>query len=373
MNIATIATRIACALCILALGPVHGVRADEAYWQGVRSGDWNDRIDPGTRLSNWYSKAPPRGDPLQVPQGTAIFTPGASKTNLRITRDTVIGSIRFEPNAPQYMFRILPDNTLSVSRGVVNRSATITPGFDLLTRAGMQLRQTARFASIPGEIARSSFIRMSEDSSLQLFESSRGGDVIVSNADGNIIFKDSSSAERMAIGNYRTVVFRDQSTGDRAYLVNEVGGQATFDGIGPDGDGVIPIGEISNDGVVVVVAGTLLVARVFHQWHPGTLSLRLAREGASAVVAGGFALLKGNLVVRADRGAKAGIYKIIRAGRGRSGEFGSFTFVGPAADRLAARPRLLRNRGQPNRAAEVAAIAQHHGSWLAPTPSGRCM
>jgi hypothetical protein len=141
----------------------------------------------------------------------------------------------------------------------------------------------------------------------------------------------------MAIGNDGTVVFRDQSTGGKAYLVNEEGGQATFEGIGPAGHGVIPIGEISNDGVVVVVAGTLLVERVFHQWPPGTLSLRLSPEGVSAVVAGGFALLNGNLVVLAERGAKAGIYKIIHAGRGRSGEFVNLSFVGPAVDRLTAR------------------------------------
>jgi hypothetical protein len=109
----TIAARILCALCILPLGPARGVRAGEAYWQGVRSGNWSHVIDPGTQLSNWYSKAPPKGDPLNVPQETAIFAPGALKTNLRIARDTAIGSIRLEPDAPQYTFRVLPGNTLS--------------------------------------------------------------------------------------------------------------------------------------------------------------------------------------------------------------------------------------------------------------------
>jgi hypothetical protein len=100
----------------------------DAYWHGLRSADWHDGPQGGT--SNWYSKAPPAGAPPNVPDGVAIFSPGAQRTSVRVSEPASIDELLFRAGREQYTFLIMRarNSRLVIDRGIRNFAAT-TPRF----------------------------------------------------------------------------------------------------------------------------------------------------------------------------------------------------------------------------------------------------
>ena len=72
----------------LACGAVAPAFAADTFWYGVRSSNWGHGIDPNSQTRNWYSAAPPNGDPRDPPVlNNAVFAPGAVRFVANITTD----------------------------------------------------------------------------------------------------------------------------------------------------------------------------------------------------------------------------------------------------------------------------------------------
>src|SRR5262249_43891997 len=120
------------------------------------------------------------------------------------------------------------------------------------------------------------------------------------------------------------------ATGAKAHLVNKAGGVLNiFVAVGPDGNLQIPIGQVENDGVAIVSDRTLRVARSFTQRAAGLLDLNVFANSFGSVITGQNAAVGGTVSIRAGASAKAGTYRIIRAGGARTGKFAQFAFKGP--------------------------------------------
>jgi outer membrane autotransporter protein len=174
-------------------------------WTGAVSGDWND---PG----NWT--------PAAVPAATAAFS--ASNPNVPIGFShavTNIGTLAFDPTAPQFLFSV--GNVLNIKgAGIVNNSA-VAPEFDVAGTLKFLNGSTAGNASIVdcGCGGRTIFA-----------DSSTAGNATIFNDGGTTVFKATSSAGHANITNVGpgSTSFFDHSTAANAVITNAVFGQTNF-------------------------------------------------------------------------------------------------------------------------------------------------
>jgi hypothetical protein len=211
---------------VLAVAPK--AYALDGYWHGERSSSWSDGSD-GTK-SNWYTEAPPNGDPVNVPDGTAIFAPGALRSVASVSGKQTVVNIWFSPGGTdQYTFNIPGVNgpdTLTINGGEVSNESAV----DQLFFIGNQGRLILLGGVLGG-------IDPDPQNTILVYNSIGGRTVfrndsfaiathIVNNKGGIAIFQDKSIASGCRFtnnGKGATIIFEDKSKSFNVMLNNITG------------------------------------------------------------------------------------------------------------------------------------------------------
>jgi hypothetical protein len=315
----TIATRAGLAI-VLAFAALNAARAEDSYWHGVRSGNWNHGVAGG--VSNWYSLPPPSGVAEEVPNGTAIFAAGALRLEVSIAKRTSIDSIRFVTQAPQYSFRVAPGGALILQGDGLANHSDFSPRF-VVADSFLRLNYAAKLVSHGP--AKSAQINTHGTGVLQFTDQSRGGDAVVTNNSGGTTrFNEDSRSDRMTIINRSspgqptmTEFSGTIAVEDRPHLINERDSELVFHRFNG-------ARKVENDGNLRMGFFSLLVATDFIQTENGTLFV-VPADGAR-VGAAGAARLNGRLVVQGSKDTKAGQYTVVQGNAGRIGQFADVTF-----------------------------------------------
>jgi hypothetical protein len=323
---------LACLAGVAMLGFTSTACALDAYWAGLRSNDWSDGLDPINQVSNWYHD-PASQVPANVPDGTAIFAGMSGLLPPDVVGYVEIEKIRFQPGAALVAIGIANTANLVVKAGGISNQSAVTPLFHV---AGViEFRGSARLTSAS---ARSAFFRLIAGAplgTLVLFrDDSKGGDASVEtlHAHTYVQFVDRASAQNMEIANrFGKVDFFNRSTGGNAELVNHLHGRVDFDSIGPQPDGIVTIGAIRNDGVMIISNRTNLVVQrnlVLDAFAQGKVKFEVLGKNsgratrAGNIVVHGKTRLGGDLIVDADSsGVTRGSHRLIKAMGGLTGRF----------------------------------------------------
>jgi hypothetical protein len=313
-----------------AIGCAMGSRAQarDAFWQGQRGPVWEHGFDPSRGLSNWYSKAT-GGDPLEPPNGNAIFTRGAKEFEVLISGPfRRIATMAIQQAAPRYSFIIMPDVWLIVyGNGLVNASLRavnilVREGGVLAFEGGARLVGNQRVANIEVE----------RDATIKFRNTAHGGNAAVNINKGELDFSGLADAGDMTITNAGTfaypglVYFYGRSTAGGAKIVNRQYGSVTFFTNGPRGDGRVTAGDITNSSELVLgeLAKQLTVQQNFAQTASGTLIIsHLSDHRINTILVRGSARVGGTLRVysAADSPPPPGSYRVLRAQGGLTGRF----------------------------------------------------
>jgi hypothetical protein len=285
---------LACAAGLAVLCFASSACALDAYWRGTVNSNWNTGVDPNTQLSNWYRDAAGQ-IPANVPDRTAIFT-GTGRA-AAIEDKIQIEKIRLEPNAAPVEIGVRASGRLIIENGGIANQSGVTPLFHML--GTVEFHGSARLTSAN---TRSALFRLTHrganpGSVLRFRDKSKGGNASVETLRFATLvrFEDEASAQNMVITNlFGNVDFLDRSTGDNAELVNHLSGELHILSAGPLPEGIVKIGAIRNDGLMVVGNRTNLVVR-------RNLILDLLAEGKLRFEINGFAGSRatraGNIVV----------------------------------------------------------------------------
>jgi len=268
------AALIACAAILLALGAASTAFALDAFWQGRRDAFW-EHGNNGLGVSNWYSKPPLRGQPLEVPNRAAIFAQGALEYDIVIREPESISLMVFRKNPERYTFAVRW--SLTIRNGGIRNYDPSPPLFTIFKNSAMLFRDNAELVA-DGDW-KSALIKIRRGGQLWFQEHSRGGNAAVENYGGDIFFLAMASAGRMTINNNpqpdggkpSITDFGGRSTGGNAHFSNGRNGILSFaDTRGPVGEGV-SAGRIDNDGRLQVGNTALNVRDSFTQGSRGTL------------------------------------------------------------------------------------------------------
>lgn len=271
------ATRVALAAISLALGVASPVHAVDAFWQGRRDAVWNHGINPNNGISNWYSRAPLKGQPRDMPNGGAIFAEGAREYDIEIRGHQQAVLLVFRKNSERYKFDIR--NSLTIRNGGIQNYDPSPPLFTILPDASLYFRENAALVS-HGDWPSAS-IKLGRNGLLSFGDRSRGGTAAVQNFGGGVYFTGMASAERMTIINRSQTesvhgshtIFWGRSTGGDAQFENGRNGHLDFaETRGPPGEGV-SAGRINSQGKLHIGTTTLQVRESFTQEAKGTLSI----------------------------------------------------------------------------------------------------
>ena len=291
---------LACVTGIAILGFASTACALDAYWRGTRSDNWNDGRDPSTQLSNWYRDTAGQM-PVPVPDRTAIFA-GSAGRSPQVVDSVEIERIRLDPDAAAVEIGVAElGNLIITGAGIVNQSA-VTPLFHVL--GVMEFRGSAQLKSAGAKSAAFRVTRGAPFGALLIFrDDSKGGDASAEILHGHahVQFVDGASAQNMVIANlFGNVDFFDRSTGGNAELVNHLNGRSDFASIGPQQDGIVTIGAIRNDGLMIIGERTNLVVRrnlVLDTFAQGKVRFDIRASGKVTRA--------GNIVVQGQRGSAA--------------------------------------------------------------------
>jgi len=316
------------AIAILCLLHPSAGTSQDAFWHGVISSSWDQGIiGVGDVASNWYSLAPPNGDPLEVPTGTARFFPGAITTTVNVPSPIGIKSIVFGDGVELYQF--LVDAPMLIDGDGLSNVAT-GPKHLFSVRSGGRIdfagnsQLTGSPISIDNEVSQGIWFR----------ENSKGGSTEIFNLPGGSTgFFDRSEAENMLIVNRRrsTTSFRGRSNPGRAEFRNEARGRLLLSTTkGPRGNDRITSGEIENNGFLALGQNRLNVRGTFRQRGRGVLRIDIAGRTDFGSIRADNARLGGRLIVNL-KGAKMKSYTVISAKTIFRGKFSRVQFIGGKA------------------------------------------
>jgi hypothetical protein len=301
------------------------------FWHGVRSAVWNDGIQGGA--SNWYSKAPPNGDPVADPFGreTARFAPNALRKRVTFSDSVTIRTMLFYPNVEQYRFT-LKGNSVNIGGGGIINNAAVTPIFDVNLEAELKFSGAARI--VANGAGRGALIRTRDSARVKFVGTSNGGNADIDNTESGVtVFGNKSSAASMFItnnGEKAKILFYDHSTAGRAALINTMG-TLKFDTAGPNGDRAITSGSISNAGNMQVVSERLSVTGQLTLRTTGMLTVDYYDVGAKTevvrpIIVDGDVRLAGTFKIIRDVAASVRRFTVIHGRRARVGKFSKVAF-----------------------------------------------
>jgi hypothetical protein len=332
------AARLAGAMLLLTLAIASEAHALDAFWQGRRSADWSHGI--AANSSNWYSARPPGGQPLDVPDESAIFMRGTPRTSIVLSQPVTRIKIMsvFRPSnggrSPQYTFTVLEGKQLHIGSYLFNNTA-VTPRIVLRPGAQLSLLGSGVGSSglLSGGGGKSAVIFLQDGARLSFQGNSTGGDASVSNNGGTVTFQATASARDMTIANlgksqfpYSAIRFTGRSTGGNANIVNQNNSILDFTRtLGPAGNGRATVGRLLNLGDLYIGTRIIGVTDTFIQRHPsgaaGDLRVAIFRQEAGAIVVANRAVLGGRLEVDVIEPVPGRAYGVVFAGGGRVGMF----------------------------------------------------
>jgi hypothetical protein len=213
----------------------------------------------------------------------------------------------------------------------------------------MIFRNFARLRSAGARSAAISVVR----AGLSFEGNSKGGDATVETLrrDSYLYFFDKASAQNMVIANrFGNVNFRNRSTGGDAELVNHSAGRSYFYSVGPQRDGIVTMGAIRNDGLLLIGYDTSLVVRrdlVLDLFAQASVRVEVLGTRVGSLVVRGDTRLGGDLIVHALNFGRPvpGHHRLITTQGALTGRFRSHNFEGFPEN---LRPRIVYSGKQVN-------------------------
>jgi|GEM_PF-2988606 len=300
------------------LAAVPAANALDAYWHGVRSTDWND--GKAGEDSNWYEMAPPNGNPLNVPDGTAFFAPGAQNLIVTVDTATTIRKVDFTAGNDQYVIVVNAPGSLAIrGAGVANASALVQK----FTVDGAAARLQFRNAAVAGIAGSANRIRITNDDGGQtkFRDTSEAANAdIVNQQNGKVWFLNDSSAGTADILNkFRgsEIHFEGDATSDNATIVNRRG--SVF--VSRSRRKSVHVRDLENDSKLSVGTVRLDVGKKLTLSRKSTVSMRASKKGNGKITVSKKARLGGKLTVTGATSVKAGRYALITSKNAIVGRF----------------------------------------------------
>jgi len=306
--------RATLAACAVLLSLVPEAYALDAFWHGVRSRSW--RHGTNGAISNWYSEAPAKGVPLKVPDGVANFAVGALRRDPILDQHRAVGAIVFHEGVEKYqiLLRKAVSHLEIYGAGITNNAAE-TPVFRIREHNGeLSFHEKAR---IRGPVSIVSHGNVTFDGR------SRAGRAEIDNRD-TVYFVGRSSADRARVINKNTVHFRGRSNPGEATIISD--GVLRLGGTrGPRGDRRITVGEIFNQGNMLIDSNQLDVSKNLTLGRKGTLEINIDNFNAGNIAVNNNAVTRGKLIVTYERNLP-GRFTLIKGFGSRIGRFSEFEF-----------------------------------------------
>ncbi|MEJ8572199.1 hypothetical protein [Microbaculum marinum] len=301
-------------------------RALDGYWHGAVSNQWHQGVKGSS--SNWFTAPPPGGSPQDVPDGMAVFPPGAERTTVIVRGKRSIDSILFSPGTDGYTLKVAPGGRLTVSGDGLSNQAAMIPQI----RAD-GVRTTLEFINEAVACHDSSLqvlLSTQDRGSILFTDDATGTDkcALGANEKGSIEFQKRASAGGMDVGlggKGSVLKFTGLSTAGASTIVNSAG-QVRINSRGPAKDGKITGGNIVNSDVLNL--GNTSVDLSGHLVLQGTskFNTRIAAGVISAISSKQQMYVDGKLQVFGTKNVAPGTYTVLSSKKGVAGRFAKVVF-----------------------------------------------
>jgi hypothetical protein len=275
----------------LGLASASAAQALDGYWHGILSNDWNDGL--AGDASNWFDMAPPNGDAVDVPDGTAIFAPGAQTMDVVVNKLTQIKKVEFTAGNDAYTIFVTSKGGLTISGAGVSNVSAVAQTFSVDGKSSLLTFRNDAEAGIPGAGALPVTIVNKDRGETRFKGKSSASDAEITNEGGKLRFDDKSSAGSAKLTNNHSkseIHFLDKATGGSATIQN-VKGAVLFKKTNRKS---VPVKKIVNKSRLIVGPAKVAIANTLKLTKSATLNMdvgtkKKGRIDAKGRVAGRFA------------------------------------------------------------------------------------
>lgn len=327
MSRVTIALVAACTLTAASVPEAHAL---DGFWHGVRSKFWHHGTNG--EVSNWYDMAPQSGSPLKVPDGTAIFAPGALRNRAEVEGSRTIRSVVFSQGNDAYKVVVRPLSTLTIRGPGATNASGVEQTFRVSgTGAELLFTKKSIACSTPGPS--NLFFRVANGGKL-FFTKNASVDKkchFVLKSSSLLKFSDTATGGRANIllrSPTAVVKFKNNSDPQNAVLDVDPG-KAIFRTFGPNGDRNISAKNIYCDCLLDLGKSNLEVKKrvtISVNSNTSISVLNLVKYGR--IHAASTIKLGGTLHVEGSLDTNAGTYTLFRSETKRRFKFANTNFSG---------------------------------------------
>lgn len=324
---ATIAMTAACMLATMSAPPAHAL---DGFWHGLRSKFWHQGTNG--EISNWYDMAPQSGSPIMVPDGIAIFAPGALRNQAHVTGSRTIDTVVFSQGTEPYKVVVRPKSKLTIKGlGAANAAATEQTFLVSGAEAELYFTKKATACYTPGQV--DLVFRVNKGGKLFFMKNTTVDSKcrFALKSDSLLKFSDAATGGRANIqlrSPTAVVKFKNNSDPEKTTLDIEPG-QAIFRTFGPNGDREISAKSIyCNCDLDLGKSNLRVLKRVNIDVKSNTSIsvLNLAKYGR--IHAASTLKLGGTLHVEGSLDTKVGTYTLFQSEQARKFKFSNFSFTG---------------------------------------------
>jgi hypothetical protein len=314
------------AVIFLAASGTSPVQALDGFWHGAVNNQWHQGPFKGS--SNWFDAAPPGGSPQEVPDGLAVFPPGADRTTVIVHGKRSIGAIRFSPGTDKYTMRLDPKAQLRVEGDGLTNEASI---IHQIRADGKKTALKFLNSAIACKDSTTQLLLTTQKKGTIFFDGeSTGTDkcVLAANKKGLIHFFAKSSAGEMNIGlegKGSKLTFTRQSTADNSSIVNSKG-EVRINSKGPAKDFRITAGTIVNLGTLNLGKTSVDMSGELVLQAGSKMNTRIVRDKISAIASKKAMQISGRLLVFGSSNTTPGTYKLLASDKRIDGKFSKVVF-----------------------------------------------
>ena len=275
-------------------------------------------------MSNWYEMAPPNGNPLDVPDGTAFFAPGAMNETVVVRIDTAIDKVDFTAGNDQYVIYILGPGTLAIRGAGIANASGLEQRFTVDGAAARLYFLNSSVAGIGAPANRIAITNKNGGETHFRGTSNASNAKITNERNSRLYFYNDSSAGSAELINEQSgsqIHFRDQATGDTAQINNESGKVY----VSQSQRKSVPIGKIDNKSKLIIGKTKVEVADTLTLSKKSTVSMNFNKKSGGKILVANTAKLKGTLIVAGSTKMKTGRYLLIKSQTNRKGQFNKTT------------------------------------------------
>lgn len=330
MALMTRVTLAIVAACTLATMSVPDAHALDGFWHGVRSKFWHHGTNG--EVSNWYDMAPQSGSPLKVPDGTAIFAPGALRNRAEVEGSRTIRSVVFSQGNDPYNVVVRPSSMLKIKGPGATNASGVEQTFRVRgTGAKLLFTRKSVACKTPGPLELKFRVTNGGKTFFKNKSSINTGCYFFLKSDSLLQFLDGATAGNANIllrSPSAIVKFNNNSDPKKAVLDID-GGKAIFRTFGPKGDRRISAKRIYCQCTLDLGKSNLKVRKkVDIGKNSDTFISVLNLVTYGRIHASSAVELGGTLHVEGSLDTKPGTYTLFQSDKQRSFQFASTDFTG---------------------------------------------